>query len=79
MTGFEIIQPSASLSHLVAQYWFLDIDNSERSAQGYIPSGYTGPYISPRRANLFDFAPRVTSKVEFMRTIGITYGYYIFW
>lgn len=39
MEQFQIIQPSELLRPYVKQYWFLAIDNAERSSQRYIPSG----------------------------------------
>lgn len=40
MDQFQIIQPSELLKPYVKQYWFLAIDNAERSSQRYVPSGY---------------------------------------
>lgn len=39
MEKFQIIQPSKLLRPYVKQYWFLAIDNAERSSQRYVPSG----------------------------------------
>ena len=39
MEQFQILQPSGLLLPYVKQYWFLAIDNAERSSQRYIPSG----------------------------------------
>ena len=39
MEKFQIIQPSKLLKPYVKQYWFLAIDNAERSSQRYVPSG----------------------------------------
>lgn len=39
MEQFQIIQPSKLLRTYVKQYWFLVIDNAERSSQRYVPSG----------------------------------------
>ena len=39
MEKFQIIQPSKLLRPYVKQYWFLVIDNAERSSQRYVPSG----------------------------------------
>lgn len=41
MEKFQIIQPSKLLRPYVKQYWFLAIDNAERSSQRYVPSGCT--------------------------------------
>ena len=39
MEQFQIIQSSKLLRPYVKQYWFLTIDNAERSSQRYVPSG----------------------------------------
>lgn len=41
MEKFQIIQSSKLLRPYVKQYWFLAIDNAERSSQRYVPSGCT--------------------------------------
>ncbi len=40
MEQFQIILPSTLLRPYVKQYWFLAIDNAERSSQRYVPSGH---------------------------------------
>lgn len=39
MEKFQLVQPSKLLRPYVKQYWFLAIDNAERSSQRYVPSG----------------------------------------
>ena len=39
MEKFRLVQPSKLLRPYVKQYWFLAIDNAERSSQRYVPSG----------------------------------------
>ena len=39
MENFQLVQPSRLLRPYVKQYWFLAIDNAERSSQRYVPSG----------------------------------------
>ena len=39
MEKFQLVQPSRLLRPYVKQYWFLAIDNAERSSQRYVPSG----------------------------------------
>ena len=39
MEKFRLVQPSKLLRPYVKLYWFLAIDNAERSSQRYVPSG----------------------------------------